>query len=89
MDNKMNSNGKQAEVRNDTRDFRRFIEETFAVKEASRFQYPAFSIQHSASRSIWMLKTTADESALARFIGRRTIAQRFISVQAAQRTLYG
>jgi len=48
MDNKMNSNGKQAEVRNDTRDFRRFIEETFAVKEASRFQYPAFSIQHPA-----------------------------------------
>ena len=80
MDNKMNSNGKQAEGRNDPRNFRRFIEESFPVKD---------SITHHASRSIWMLKTTADESALARFIGRHTIAQRFISLQAAQRTLYG
>jgi len=41
MDNKMNSNGKQAEGRNDPRNFRRFIEESFPVKD---------SITHHASR---------------------------------------
>ena len=55
MDNKMNSNGKQADVRRDTRDFRRFIEESFPVKEVGEASAKEKNIRHGhiSSLHIW------------------------------------